>query len=247
MTASHDGCRFPVPQSRRLTWDLLWLHRSVPLCSHDRLMRLGPLAACRSATPTRIGWATLFIKAFGKLSVEVPQLRQIWFSWPWPHLYEHPESIAVLTVHREFRSEPWLFWGRIRTPETRTLTDLQACIDSFQQQPVERQFARELQLAALPTPLRRLIWWWNMHLAGPARARRLGTFFLSTLAGRGAEIRLPPSIQTACLTYGPLDEQGICRVTLAYDHRIMDGVLAATILERLEQLLLTEIRSELQS
>ena len=52
---------------------------------------------------------------------------------------------------------------------TRTLTDLQACIDSFQQQPVERQFARELQLAALPTPLRRLIWWWNMHLAGPDR------------------------------------------------------------------------------
>ena len=72
-------------------------------------------------------------------------------------------------------------------------------------------------------------------------------FRSSTLAGRGAEIRLPPSIQTACLTYGPLDEQGICRVTLAYDHRIMDGVLAATILERLEQLLLTEIRTELQS
>jgi hypothetical protein len=99
----------------------------------------------------------------------------------------------------------------------------------------------------MPTPLRRLIWWWNMHLAGAARARRLGTFFLSTLAGRGAEIQLPPSIQTGCLTYGPLDAQGISRVTLAYDHRIMDGVLAARILERLEQILLQDVAAELQS
>ncbi|MFN5977538.1 MAG: hypothetical protein ACK48U_24055 [Planctomyces sp.] len=247
MTASQDGCRFPVPESRRLTWDLLWLHRSVPLCSHDRRMPLGQLAQLRTAAATRISWAALFIRAFGKVSVEFPQLRQIWFSWPWAHLYQHPESVAVLTVHREFRNAPWLFWGRIRRPEQRSLVDLQACIDEFQNQPVENCFSRELQLAALPTPLRRLIWWWNMHLAGAARARRLGTFFLSTLAGRGAEIQLPPSIQTGCLTYGPLDAQGISRVTLAYDHRIMDGVLAARILERLEQILLQDVAAELQS
>jgi len=246
MTASLDGCRFSIPRSRRLTWDLLRLHRSVPLCAHDRRMPLGPLAELRSAAPSRISWAALFIRAFGQVSAEIPQLRQMWLAWPWAHLYQHPESVAVLTVHREFQNEPWLFWGRIRSPELRSLTDLQACIDDFQNAPVETRFSRELQLAALPTPLRRLIWWWNLHVAGAARARRLGTFFLSTLAGRGAEIQLPPSIQTGCLTYGPLDAQGISRVTLAYDHRIMDGVLAARILERLEQILLNEIAAELQ-
>jgi hypothetical protein len=209
-------------------------------------MPLGPLAELRTAAPARISWAALFIRAFGKVSAEIPQLRQMWLTWPWPHLYQHPESVAVLTVHREFQNEPWLFWGRIRSPELRSLTDLQACIDDFQNQPVETRFSRELQLAALPTPLRRIIWWWNLHVAGAARARRLGTFFLSTLAGRGAEIQLPPSVQTGCLTYGPLDAQGISRVTLAYDHRIMDGVLAARILERLEQILLLEIAAELQ-
>ncbi|MFM7866150.1 MAG: hypothetical protein ACKPHU_18205 [Planctomycetaceae bacterium] len=209
-------------------------------------MPLGPLAELRTAAPARISWAALFIRAFGKVSAEIPQLRQMWLTWPWPHLYQHPESVAVLTVHREFQNEPWLFWGRIRSPELRSLTDLQACIDDFQNQPVETRFSRELQLAALPTPLRRIIWWWNLHVAGAARARRLGTFFLSTLAGRGAEIQLPPSVQTGCLTYGPLDAQGISRVTLAYDHRIMDGVLVARILERLEQILLLEIAAELQ-
>jgi len=209
-------------------------------------MPLGPLAELRAAAPARISWAALFIRAFGKVSAEIPQLRQMWLAWPWPHLYQHPESVAVLTVHREFQNEPWLFWGRIRSPELQSLTDLQACIDDFQNQPVETCFSRELQLAALPTLLRRIIWWWNLHVAGAARARRLGTFFLSTLAGRGAEIQLPPSIQTGCLTYGPLDAQGISRVTLAYDHRIMDGVLAARILERLEQILLLEIAAELQ-
>jgi hypothetical protein len=58
---------------------------------------------------------------------------------------------------------------------------------------------------------------------------------------------LPPSIHTGCLTYGPLDENGIARVTLAYDHRVMDGALVADILLRLEETLNGTLTIELQS
>ena len=92
-----------------------------------------------------------------------------------------------------------------------------------------------------------MIWWWNLNVATVSRAKRLGTFFLSTLAGRGAEIQLPPSIHTGCLTFGPLDESGIARVTLAYDHRVMDGALVAAILRRLEESLNGALLQELQS
>jgi len=41
----------------------------------------------------------------------------------------------------------------------------------------------------------------------------------------------------------PLDQQGATRVTLAYDHRVMDGALVAEILQRLETTL-TEVFSD---
>ncbi|MFO1002846.1 MAG: 2-oxo acid dehydrogenase subunit E2 [Planctomycetaceae bacterium] len=117
------------------------------------------------------------------------------------------------------------------------MSAIQSLIDQFRNEPVQQIFRRQWQMAHMPTFLRRLIWWWNLKIETKKRARRLGTFFVSTLSGLGAEIQLPPSVQTGCLTYGPLDEHNVARVTLAYDHRIMDGALVARILRRLESVL----------
>ncbi len=126
-----------------------------------------------------------------------------------------------------------------------SLPEIQLRIDAFRDQPVEQAFASQWKLAHLPTVLRRLIWWFNLNLATGARVRRLGSFFLSTLASRGAEIQLPPSVHTCCLTYGPLRSDGTCRVTLAYDHRVMDGAIVADGLRLLEETILTVILEEL--
>ena len=75
--------------------------------------------------------------------------------------------------------------------------------------------------------MRRLLWSWTFYVGGPARVRRSGTFFLTTIAGQGAEIQHPPAFLTANATYGPIDENGKSRVTIAYDHRLMDGRLVA--------------------
>ncbi len=246
MSSNRDGRRFRVPPSRRLTWDLLWFHRTVPLCAHDRRMSLAETASSRLAAPQRISWPALFLKAVGLAATEFPELRQTWFRWPWAHLYQHPHTVAVLTVQREIDGEPWLFWGRIPQPDQHSLAHIQHQIDLFQREDPRRKFRKALQLAALPLMIRRAVWWWNLNVSARGRARRVGTCFLSTLAGRGAEIQLPPSVHTGCFTYGPLDEQGRCRVTLAYDHRIMDGARAAAILERMEQLLTGPLQQELR-
>ena len=78
--------------------------------------------------------------------------------------------------------------------------------------------------------MRRLLWSWTLNVGGPNRVRRSGTFFLTTIAGHGAEIQHPPAFLTANATYGPIDENGKSRVTLAYDHRLMDGRLIADAL-----------------
>lgn len=247
MTDRRNGRRFAVPASRRLTWDLLRFHREIPLCAHDRQMNLTAISEARSKLVERISWPALFIKAYAIVAQEIPELRQTWYVWPWAHLYQYPTSVATLTVQREFDGEPWLFWGIVRSPESLSLSGIQSMIDRFRNEPVQSIFQRQWQMAHLPTILRRFIWWWNLKIETKKRATRLGTYFVSTLSGLGAEIQLPPSVQTGCLTYGPLDENNVARVTLAYDHRIMDGALVAEVLRRLECALNESMTAELRT
>lgn len=246
MTDRRDGRRFAVPASRRLTWDLLKFHREIPLCAHDRQMKLTAISIARSECVQRVSWPTLFIKAYAIVAQEFPELRQTWYVWPSSHIYQHPTSVAALTVQREIDGEPWLFWGMVQSPETQSLSAIQSLIDRFRSEPVQSIFQRQWQMAQLPTLLRRFLWWWNLKIETRKRAKRLGTFFVSTLSGLGAEIQLPPSVQTGCLTYGPLDEDNVARVTLAYDHRIMDGALVAQVLKRIESVLNETLVAELQ-
>jgi hypothetical protein len=245
-SADRNGRRFAIPRCRRLSWDLLHFNRQVPLCAHDRRMDLTRIAQARQQCPVRISWPALFLKAYAQTAVEVPELRQTWYRWPWAHLYQHPCSIAVLTVQRYVHDEPWLFWGHIHRPETESLLSIQSRIDALRDGPIRQMFRKQWQLAKLPTVLRRMVWWWNLNVATQGRAKRIGTFFLSTLAGRGAEIQLPPSVHTGCLTFGPLDSQQFSRVTLAYDHRVMDGVLVADVLQRVNQFLNQALVEELR-
>jgi hypothetical protein len=247
MTDRRNGRRIAVPPSRRLSWDLLNFHRQIPLCAHDRQMNLAEISAARRECVQRVSWPALFIRAYAIVAQEIPELRQTWYAWPWAHLYQHNNSVATLTVQREVNDEPWLFWGLIRSPETLTLPEIQRRIDEFRTQPVQSIFEKQWRLAHLPTLLRRIVWWWNLKIETKKRATRLGTFFLSTLSGQGVEIQLPPSVQTGCLTYGPLNENQTARVTLAYDHRIMDGMLVATILQRLETVLNKTLAAELRA
>ena len=112
MPDQQDGRSFSIPRDRRLTWDLLWFNRSVPQCGHDCVFDLTALAEARAACQVRISWPALFLKAYGLVAEEFPELRQTWYRWPWAHLYQHPQSVGILTIQREHKGRPWLFWGR---------------------------------------------------------------------------------------------------------------------------------------
>lgn len=117
----------------------------------------------------------------------------------------------------------------------------------YRTKPVEQAFEKQVQLSRLPTAVRRLIWWWNLNVAGSKRATRLGTFSISSLAAQQALNRGHPSVLTSSLTYGPLDERGRTVVTLLCDHRVLNGVPAAAALADLEETLRGQVCAELAS
>ena len=247
MSSSERPRRLSLSRSRRLTIDVLHYNRRVPTCAHDRRCDLSRVVEVRSRLPVRISWSLLFIKAFALVAENRRVLRQAYISWPWPHVLEQPHSTGMLATQREHCGEPWLFWSRFFHAETRSLVEMQQSLDRYQTDPVEKVFSAQWRLSGLPTFLRRLLWWWAFNFEGKRRARRVGTFFLTTLAGKGVEIQDPPAFLTSNLTYGPLDEHGCCRVTISYDHRLMDGAYVADCLIELEQTLNGEIARELEA
>jgi hypothetical protein len=236
-----------VSINRRLVLDGLSFARRVPLFPAEKIFDLSEIAALRKSLKVRISWAAIFVKAYSLAAQRHAPLRRTYIRWPWPHMVEEPFSTAMVVVNRQFLNEDRICWGRLIRPAADTLLDLQRQLDAYQNAPVERIFSQQLRLCRMPTMLRRLLLWWNMNFAGRKRAKRLGTFTMSTLAGQGVMNRMHQSFLTSSLTYGPLDENGHAVVTLLCDHRVIDGIVAARALADLEAALHGAIREELQS
>lgn len=232
--------------NRPVVHDVVWLARNVPIFPVERVFDLAVLNRLRAECDTRIGWAAMFMKAHAIVAREMPMLRSWYVPWPRPRIVTCSTSVAALSINRQIDGTDWLYWAHIPNPDQMPLDVLQAAITRYQTSPVDQVFKRQQQLRMLPRWLRRLLLRWNINSPGAKRAKRLGTFSISTLAGAGAYNRLHPSPLTTSLAYGPLERNGHCLVTMLCDHRLLDGVPAARAIERLEQVLRDEIAAELR-
>jgi hypothetical protein len=232
--------------NRALVLDLLALSARHAYFPVEQTFELSELAALRAAAPRRISWTVLFMKAYALVAAEIPQLRQAYCRWPWPRLCECGENVAMLAINRLHDGEERLCWGRFMSPERQSLIELQHALEAYQREPVEKIFRRQVRLSRCPSGVRRLALWLNLNFARKRRAKRLGTFSISTLAGQQTLNRFHPTLLTTSLSFGPLDEQGRALVTLVCDHRVLDGALAARALVNLQTVLRGAIVDELR-
>ncbi len=234
-----------MPVHRAMVTDLMRLHQSMPTVSQVKTINVESLQHARHAVPCRISWAVLFLRAFSLASQKYPSLRRTYLSWPWPHLYEHPHSVGNIVVSRRVNDEDWLFFAPFAESETWPLIQLQGLLERYQQGPVEEVFKNQVRFAYYPYWVRRFMWWLRFQFSPVKRIKRLGTFALTTLAGQGVTILDPRAPVTSTLTYGPIRDQGQVDVTIAYDHRVMDGKEIAEILTYVEHILRTQMVQEL--
>lgn len=162
-----------LPVSRRLVTELLFFSKRIPHQAVTRYCNLSRLCETRSSLPVRIGWAALFLKAYGLLAERHPTLRQSFMPWPCDHIYQHPANFARLPVSREYHGELCTFFARIPQPENLSLIELQQLIHSFNSDPVEEiyNFRRQWKIACFPTVIRRLLWWISLNISGRIRVR----------------------------------------------------------------------------
>jgi hypothetical protein len=221
----------------------------VPAVVVQRQMRLPALVRARQEAVLRVSWCAIFTRAYALVAREFPELRRAYLPVPWPHFYEHPASIASVTIERDYRGERAVFFGHLRAPEGQSLTQLDGYLRDYQQEPVESfgLFRRLIAVSRLPMLLRRLLWWVGLNASGNKRARRMGTFGVSVYSQLGAESLNHLTPLTTALNYGVIGPDGSVTVRIIYDHRVMDGATVARVLARLEDVLTTRLLSELRS
>ena len=210
-------------------------------------MNVAALAAPRQAHPSRPSWVVLFMKAYGLVAAANPPLRRALLTFPRMRLYEHPTTVCALALEREYLGEEGIFVGLFRAPECQSLADLDAAIGSYKNDPLHEVgfFRQALRISSAPMAIRRFLWWSTLAIDGAKRAKRFGTFGLSTYGSLGAESLHPISPLTTTLTYGPIAHGGDVCVKLIYDHRVLDGAFVARRLVEIEEALNGAILDEL--
>jgi hypothetical protein len=247
MSREHKGHSVPLSVPRRLIGDLLHFARQVPSVPVQRRMSLGPLMAARRGSEPRPSWVALFTKALALVAAENPRLRQAYLSFPWPRLYQYPESVASVAVERDWHGEEVVFFGQLRAPDRQTVAELDAHLRRYRTTPITEvpSFRKALRVSRLWRPLRRLGWWYALNVSGENRSHYFGTFAVSVYSALGVESLHPISPLTTLLNYGPISPEGQVDVRIIYDHRVLDGATVARALLRLEAVLCGPMVAEL--
>lgn len=249
MTEQRRGRSVPVSDGRRLVNELMRQSRGVPLVTLRREMSIPALVEARKHGASRLSWVAIFAKAYSLVAERNVHLRRNWLSFPWGRIYEHPVSECAVLVEREWQGEETVLAAKIRAPETMPLEELDGHLKRFRTDPVRliSSFRQLLRIARYPAILRRFIFWSTLNWSGFKRCKRFGTFMISSLGNFGCELLVPHMPLTAYLTFGPISPDGNVPVTLAFDHRVMDGRHAARALQDMEQVLNTTLARELRS
>ena len=233
---------------RRLVADLMHASIRVPFVSLARPLSIRNLSEARAQAAQRPGWAAIFVKAFALVAKEEPVLRTLYVKWPLPAFYELPRSVAMVAIARIEDGQDWVLPEKVTAPDEMTLAAVDAAIRHAKEAPIEQvaAFRRILRMTRLPLPLRRLFWAIGLNF-GRQRANYFGSFGVTSVAAYGAGELHAISPGPFVLSYGVEKPDQSIDVVLRWDHRITDAAPISRALNRLEQVLNTEIAGELRA
>ncbi len=249
MSDSRKGIRLPLSPARRLVVELLHHAKKVPSLPLKMPLNVGQLAAARATCESRPSWIGIFLKAFALVARERPELRRVFMPWPRAHLYEHPISECAVLVERDWNGEKAVLAAKLRDPATQSLASIDQHLQQMRTTPFEEQSdMRQLaRIARMPGWMRRILFSFGLYTTGRMRAKKFGTFMISTLGDLGAEQCHPIAPMTSYLSFGPIQPNGDVVALLVYDHRVLDGRAVARTLLELGEALNGPILAEIES
>lgn len=219
-----------------------------PVMGGATTFHLKLVAAARRSRQPRILWMAIFVKAIAIAARRRPELRQCFIPFPWPHIYEHPESVIAAVIEREWRGSNGVFFDHLVGPDRQPLASIDAAIRGLMSWQVEAVggYRRLIRITRLPLFIRRLIWRFVLYFSGRVRSRYIGTASVNSLPVRGATVLQSTTPLTLSIFFSPLKPNGEMEIQTFFDHRVIDGMDVNRLLKDLEATLNGEIADELR-
>src|SRR5262245_23741326 len=239
----------PLSLTRRMMADAMHFALRVPSVVVQRTLTLGPVVAARKSSGKRVPWSAIMTKAYAITADEFPELRRVYLKFPYAHFYEYPSSVASITIERRVDGENMILGVLIKNPSALALTEIGRRVQHAREAPISEihSFQRALPVARLPLPIRRLLWWLAAKI-GRQGANHIRTFGMSAIPSPGTEVVQPRTAWTSFISYGySLNEDGVIKVPITWDHRVFDAATAGRVLARFEEVLNGPIADELRT
>lgn len=241
------GRKLKLSFARKCLIDFLHVSQKMSLnsVSAERYMKLDAVIEARNQSPVRISWYAIFLKAFAHVSAKFPELRQAYFPFVWPHIYEYKRPVGMVAIERQIADETMVMYLRVDSPEKQKLEDLHDQLKHAKDaHPDQIQSFKDFLLVnRFPLPIRRFLWWLGLNVHS-YRNRFFGTFGLTGI-GHGVRSLSVKSPMTSTFVFDMSMTDVKPLVRLFWDHRVFDGVVVIHILEELERFLNEEIAHEL--
>lgn len=210
-------------------------------------IRVSAAVEARRKHQPLISWSAILIKAIALTSRKWPELRRAYITFPWPHLYEHPHSVASVVVEREWHGERAVFFDQIPAPENRPLYEIDRVVKSLKDLPIESVggYRRLLRITRYPWPLRRLMWLIALYGAGRLKSKYFGTVSINSIPSRHIHVTQSATPVSVSFAYGPIGSDGRMPLQVFFDHRVTDGQNLQRVVVDMEAILNRDIVDEL--
>lgn len=238
----------PFPQARRGTWT--FLHGGARKTCHVYLMTdvdATRMKQARVDSGGKISFVGLLIKAAADVVAQYPQARSMLKgSTLRPKLLEIDDVDVKLLFDKTVDGQRCVAAGTVRAAQDLSVLGVQDAIDVYKDAPLDREgpFRDVVLMQRLPLPVSRLAY--QLAKLKPAlRAAAQGTFSVSAVGQEPVRAIFPmisgtlgfgigratdtPVVRDGAITVAP-----VFTLSLVFDHRVLDGAVAAEILARVK-------------
>ncbi|MDB4987799.1 MAG: dehydrogenase [Myxococcaceae bacterium] len=204
------------------------------------------LKRARAAESSAPSYVSYVVKAAADVVSSYPDARAVLHDGVRPRLTTIDDVHAKVLFDKTIDGQRCVVSGTVHAAQARTLAEIQQVVDEHKQASIDLTgpFKQVRRLQALPLWLVRVVY--RAALRNPVRRAQLqGTFSVTSVGQESVRAILPMIAGTLGFGVGRIADNAVVRdgrievaptltLSLAFDHRVLDGAMASELLARVK-------------
>jgi pyruvate/2-oxoglutarate dehydrogenase complex dihydrolipoamide acyltransferase (E2) component len=209
------------------------------------------LREARKASGGKLSYVSFVVKAAADVVAEYPDARAVLETGPEPKLAIDDEVHAKVMFDKTVDGQRCVMTGLVRSAQERSVLEVQDQIDTYKDAPADEDgpFAQIVKMQRMPLAKLRALY--RQVIGDPAgRAELQGTFGVTSIGHEKVRGIFPMITGTLGFGVGNIADTPVVRegklaiapvfsLSLAFDHRVLDGAMASEVLARVKNRLET--------